>query len=419
MDGVGVSGGSHFNPVVARVEGRDDACRMLVELGVDGSGISIMSRKMGHLVIRVENVQARAAHIIKQVMLSKGGECATPRDVFFKDTERVDVLMMGTPAQLSSAIKNLSAQPFELSKLAAELKELMEHEFPSRDRRRTMECGPYTLDFLGRTLVMGVINVTPDSFSDPGRFFAIEEAEKGARSMVSSGVDVLDIGGESTRPGSEPVSLEEELERTIPLIEALADVEVPISIDTCKAGVARRALEAGASMINDVSALRSDEEMVLLARDTGTPVILMHMQGTPRDMQDDPRYDDVVRDIARFLRERAAFAREAGVDPTRIVIDPGIGFGKTVEHNLEIIRRIEEFSSLGYPVLLGPSRKRFIGEVLNRPVEERLLGTAATLAFAISRGVDMVRVHDAEQMVEVVRMADALAGKHRPLDEGS
>ena len=237
-----------------------------------------------------------------------------------------------------------------------------------------------------------------------------------ARQMAEAGVDVIDVGGESTRPGSEPVDLKEELRRTIPLVEAIAsELGVPISIDTTKAEVARRAVDAGASIINDVSGLRFDERMVDVVRDSGAAIVIMHMQGTPKDMQDNPRYEDVVRDICRFFRERTSFAISKGVDAGKIIIDPGIGFGKNLEHNLEIIRRIEEFRSLGFPILLGPSRKRFIGDVLGKPTEERMLGTAATIAFAISRGVDMVRVHDVREMLEVVKMADALSGKCRKL----
>jgi dihydropteroate synthase len=261
---------------------------------------------------------------------------------------------------------------------------------------------------------MGVINTTPDSFSDGGSFDTLEKARRRAFEMATAGVDIIDIGGESTRPGAEPLPLEEELRRTVPLIESLVgELEVPISIDTCKSEVADRALSAGAVIINDITALRFDDKLAPLAAERGVPVILMHMQGEPRNMQENPQYEDVVGDISRFLRERAAAAVEVGISPEKLLVDPGIGFGKTVEHNLEILRRIEEFRGLGYPLVLGTSRKRFIGSVLGRPVDQRLLGTASTVAFAISRGVDVVRVHDVEEMMEVVKMADAAAGKHR------
>ncbi len=406
---------TRYNPRLVRVENEADAHRILEELGSDKAGVKIMSRKMLHLSVFVENVQARAAHIIKEVMLSKGAECATPKDLLVIDgTERVSVIMMGTLGQLRKVIKNLSVQPFGLKTLSRELKALLEAAFGPEPR--LLEAGSYTLEIGGRTLVMGVINTTPDSFSDGGSFDTLEKAHKRASEIAAAGADIIDIGGESTRPGAEPLPLEEELRRTVPLIESLAgELDVPISIDTYKSEVAGRALDAGACILNDITALRFDEKLAPLAAERGAPVILMHMQGEPRNMQENPQYGDVVGDISRFLRERAAAAIQAGISPERLLVDPGIGFGKTVEHNLEILRRIEEFRGLAYPLVLGTSRKRFIGSVLDRPVDQRLLGTAATVAFAISRGVDVVRVHDVEEMVEVVRMADAAAGKNREL----
>ena len=412
--GEGKGRGTAFNPRAIRVESQSDARRLLEELGSDRGGVLIMSRKMQHAAIAVENVQARAAHIVKQVMLSKGGECATPRDVFLKTTEPVSVIMMGTVGQLRAATRNLSVQPFGLSRLARELKALLEREFPDRPSLKSMPVGRFALEFGGRTLVMGVVNVTPDSFSDPGELFDRATARKRAIEMARAGADLIDIGGESTRPKADPVSLGEEIERTVPLIESLAgELEIPISIDTYKAEVARRALDAGASIVNDVSAMRFDAGMASLVAERGAPVILMHMQGEPRNMQENPLYDDVVADISRFLLDRASFAQEAGIDGGRILVDPGIGFGKTLEHNLEIVRRLDEFKSLGFPLLLGTSRKSFIGRVLEMPEDRRVLGTAATVAIAIARGVDMVRVHDVEEMEQVVRMADAVAGRDR------
>jgi dihydropteroate synthase len=261
---------------------------------------------------------------------------------------------------------------------------------------------------------MGVLNVTPDSFSDGGRYHSIEKARERALEIASQGADIVDIGGESARPGAAPVSVDEETARTAPLIESLArEIGVPISIDTCKAEVAGRALDAGASMVNDISGLRFDAEMIPLLASRDVPVVIMHMQGTPRDMQEKPTYKDVVGEIIEFLRERADEAMRSGVDGDKIFVDPGIGFGKTVEHNLEIVRRLDEFQGLGFPLLLGTSRKSFIGAVLDRPAGERVLGTAATVAFAIARGVDMVRVHDVREMIDVVRMADAVAARGR------
>jgi dihydropteroate synthase len=408
--------GTRFNPRLVRVESESDARHILKELGSDPSGIKIMQRKMVHLVISVENVQARAAHIIKEVMLSKGGECSTPRQLLLAEgTERLRVIMMGTLTQFRLVMRNLDRQPFGLKALARELRVVIDSAFGPTPR--VVEAGGHELTLGGRTLVMGVINTTPDSFSDGGSFDTLEKARTRALEMEKAGADIIDIGGESTRPGAEPLPLKEELRRTVPLIESLAgELGVPISIDTYKSEVAARALNAGASILNDISALRFDEALAPLAAERGVPVILMHMQGEPRGMQENPQYEDVVGDISRFLRERAAAAIEAGISREKLLVDPGIGFGKTVEHNLEILRRIEEFHSLSYPLVLGTSRKRFIGSVLDRPVDRRLLGTAATVAFAVARGVDVVRVHDVEEMVEVVRMADAAAGKSREFE---
>ena len=405
---------SRFNTRLVRVENHNDARRLLAELGSDKAGVAIMSRKMRHLVVAVDSIQARAANILKQIMLSKGGECATPRDVISKNTEPVQVVLMGTVSQFQRAIKNLAMQPFGLRDLGKELEELLGRVLSVADGPREMAAGSHTLRFGGHTLIMGVLNVTPDSFSDGGDYNTLDNARDRAREMIKAGADIIDIGGESTRPGAAPVVLEEEAGRTIPVIEALAgESTVPISIDTYKSEIARRALDAGASIINDISGLRFDPLMIGLLAERDVPVLIMHMQGPPRDMQEEPTYDDVVGDIIRFLRRQAEVALEGGVEAGKIMIDPGIGFGKTLEHNLEIMRRADEFSSLGYPLVLGTSRKRFIGAVLDRPVGERLLGTAATVAFAISRGVDVIRVHDVEEMSEVVRMADAMCGKGR------
>jgi len=256
---------------------------------------------------------------------------------------------------------------------------------------------------------MGILNVTPDSFSDGGHFFRLEDAVKRACQMVEEGADVIDIGGESTRPGSDPVPAEEEIRRVLPVIERLASaISVPISIDTRKASVARAALQAGATVLNDISALRDDPEMGATAAEFQATVILMHMKGTPRDMQQNPTYADVVAEVRDFLASRAAFAREAGIPEDAIIIDPGIGFGKRPEHNLELLRRLASLKSIGHPMLLGTSRKSTIGLVLGLPVDQRLEGTAATVAVGIACGADMVRVHDIQTMCRVARMTDAI-----------
>jgi dihydropteroate synthase len=250
---------------------------------------------------------------------------------------------------------------------------------------------------------MGVVNVTPDSFSDGGDFFDADAAIAHGRQLAAEGAHILDIGGESTRPGAEPVGAEEELRRVLPVIEGLAGGDARISIDTTKLAVARGALDAGATIVNDVSAFRFEPELAGLVAETGSDCCLMHMLGKPRTMQQDPRYGDVVDDVKAFLEERLAFATGEGIAEERVWLDPGIGFGKTFEHNLELLRRLDEIVAIGRPVVIGTSRKSFIGKLTGKPEKERLPGTIATNVLAFERGARIFRVHD------VGPVADALA----------
>jgi dihydropteroate synthase len=275
----------------------------------------------------------------------------------------------------------------------------------------------YELELGRRTCIMGVVNVTPDSFSDGGLFFGIEAAVAQAEKLAAEGADILDIGGESTRPYSEPISEEEEIRRVAPVIAALADrIRVPISIDTTKAAVARAALRAGAAMINDVSALRSDPYLGRVAAEFGVPVILMHMRGEPRTMQVDPQYAELVSDIRGFLAQAVASAERQGIARDRLVVDPGIGFGKTSDHNLQLIKRLQEFAALDLPIVVGPSRKAFIRRLL-KPDEAKDIspllpevetGTQAAVAAAVLNGAHIVRVHDVARTVTTVKVIDAI-----------
>jgi dihydropteroate synthase len=256
---------------------------------------------------------------------------------------------------------------------------------------------------------MGIVNVTPDSFSDGGHFFDADAALAQSLALVREGAAVIDIGGESTRPGSEAVSVDEELRRVMPVVEALAErVGVPISVDTMKAEVARRALAAGAAIINDVSALRYDDQMVDVVAASGRPVCLMHMKGEPKTMQEDPRYDDVVDDVQRFLEERMTFALARGVREDQIMLDPGIGFGKSIEHNLALLRHLDRFAALGRPVVLGTSRKRFLGAILGSAPAERTTGTVATTVIGLLAGAHVFRVHDVRPNFEALRVTLAV-----------
>ena len=277
------------------------------------------------------------------------------------------------------------------------------------DGGNVIEWAGGRLDFSAGCLVMGILNVTPDSFSDGGLFADVAAAAAHGVAMARAGAAIIDTGPESTRPGAEAVATEEQIARAIPVIERLAaETDVAVSIDTKDCDVAAAAMDAGASIINDITAL-ADEGMAQLAADRQVPVILMHMQGTPAAMQKDPHYEDVVGEVLEFLLGRAKRAEGFGIRKEMIFIDPGIGFGKTMEHNLELLRNLDRFVSSGYRVLLGTSRKRFIGQITGRQEPaERIFGTAATVALAVAAGVSIVRVHDVPEMVDVVRIANIL-----------
>jgi dihydropteroate synthase len=267
---------------------------------------------------------------------------------------------------------------------------------------------------LDRPLLMGIVNVTPDSFFDGGQYYDPQRAVAHALRLVAEGADLLDIGAESTRPGALPVDEHEERRRLLPVVTAVARaVSVPISVDTSKAEVARAALDAGAVMVNDVTALRGDRAMVDVVAEAGAGLVVMHMQGIPETMQQAPHYDDVVGDVAQFLAERSRFAMDHGIERDRIVLDPGIGFGKTLTHNLDLLANLHAFTELGFPLLVGPSRKGFIGQLTHQSVDARAWGTAAVIALAVQQGARILRVHDVGPMRDVVSVADAVARRMR------
>ena len=260
------------------------------------------------------------------------------------------------------------------------------------------------------TLVMGIVNVTPDSFSDGGQFYHPEKAVLHAIQLINDGADIIDIGGESSRPGSNHVLLQQELERTIPVIKKIRHTSpnTIISIDTYKSEVAIQAIEAGANMINDISGLTMDKTMPNVAADLGVPIVIMHMQGTPANMQINPRYKDLILDINSFFSDQIKLANTAGIEMAQIILDPGIGFGKTIDHNFQLIQNLNEFCKLGYPILIGPSRKSFIGTTLDLPTEDRLEGTSAVVTAGIMNGARIVRVHDVKKIKRVVTITEKI-----------
>ncbi len=384
----------------------DDALTEIRLIGASNVASRWMAEDATMRVVLLENVSGRAASILKQEALTLGAECAVAYSVANFDDTPKSVVLIADERRHKFLARKLRAQPFGLRRLGEEVIAAL-GAYDSRVAQ-PMVVGRHTLPLGERTIVMGIINATPDSFSGDGLGDRIDAAVEQARRFADEGADILDIGGQSTRPGSEEVSAEAERDRVVPLIERLTDeIDVPISIDTDKASVAEAALDAGAGLINDVRALRG-EGMLELAAKRGVPVCLMHMLGTPRTMQEAPQYDNVVGDVHRFLAERVELCLESGLRREQIIIDPGFGFGKTVEHNLTLLRRLRDFRSLGCPVMMGTSRKSTIGEVLGLPADDRVEGTAATCTCAILNGADIIRVHDVREMVRVARMTDAV-----------
>ncbi len=269
-----------------------------------------------------------------------------------------------------------------------------------------IKCGKYKLNYADRTLIMGILNVNPDSFSDGGKYYDVDKAVAHAEEMVKQGADIIDIGGESTRPGYTRISDEEEIKRIVPVISEVAKrVEVPISVDTYKSEVAKHALEAGAHIINDIWGVKADPKMAQVAADYNVPIILMHNRH-------EPNYTNLITDMISDLKESISIAKAAGVRDDQIILDPGVGFGKTAVHNVEAIQHLDQLTNMGYPVLLATSRKGFIGQIVDAPPTERMEGTAATVYAGIAQGVQIVRVHDVLEIKRFVKMADVLVGKH-------
>lgn len=356
--------------------------------------------------VRVEDVQGRAAALLKQECLAVGCDCAvSPAVAAFDNTPRA-VIIIANLRQYETLLERLRRQPFGLADVAAEVEQaLASYE---AGQAPVWVCRGRHVPVGQRTVIMGVLNLTPDSFSGDGLAGRVEEALARAEEMIAAGADILDIGGESTRPGSDAVPADEEWTRVAPVIEALAGRnDVILSLDTRKTEVAEKGLEAGVHIINDVGGLRAPGMAEAVAA-SGAGAIIMHMKGEPKTMQVAPTYEDLMTEIYAFLSERVEAAIEAGVAETALAVDPGFGFGKTVEHNLTIVRRLRELHTLGRPVVLGPSRKSTIGKVLDKPPHERQWGTAAACAVGIAAGAHVLRVHDVDEMRQVARMADAI-----------
>ncbi|MGD0279192.1 MAG: dihydropteroate synthase [Smithella sp.] len=390
-----------------KIENPEEAAAIFRKIGVDPYGIEAMARKTMNINILLEKQPCKIANIIKQEMLSIGGDAAVARGSVSCSIPASDILMMGTIKQILTLAAKIEKQPFGLNFIAREifeiLKNTVQNEYVLKTCRRKITLGR-------KTMVMGILNVTPDSFSDSGLFYSPQKAIEHGLRMADEGADIIDIGGESTRPGSRSVPVNIELKRVLPVIEGLAKkIKIPISVDTKKAQVARLAVDSGAEIINDISALNGDRNMAETIRETHAAAILMHMRGKPKNMQKGSLvYDNLMGEITDYLKQSSEKALKAGIEKECLVIDPGIGFGKTPEDNYKIIKNLSGLKALGMPVLIGTSRKSFIGKITGGKPDERTEGTAATVAAAIMNGCHIIRVHDVAAMKKVAAVTDAI-----------
>ncbi len=370
------------------------------QIGIGPETIKAFYQKGINHILKIKSLGISAAESIKNIASSIEADAAIS-----SRNSIADIIIIASLGKYRKLIESLKSNSDELRTIAKKI----DRAFNSFERNYfELHCNSYVIHLGRRTNIMGVLNVTPDSFSDGGKFDTLEKAVKRAYQLGEEGSNIIDIGGESTRPGALEVSVREEIERTVPVIKEIsADIQVPISIDTRKAKVAEEAVKAGASIINDVSAF-SDPDMASFVADAGLPVVIMHMKGTPRTMQIAPHYEDLIGEILQFFSEKIDYALGYGIKEENIIIDPGIGFGKTVEHNFEIIDRLDEFKVIGRPILIGPSRKSFIGKVLNLDPDERLMGTAAAISACILNNVHIVRVHDVKEMKQVCQITDRI-----------
>jgi len=376
----------------------------LERAGVSEVGMKVMDKRALYRTVRVTGLGIREVNVLKEELTSRGGDVAVSEDLFQWMKENGGCLLMGTLSEFERMLPSLKSGETGLRELAESIEAaLRNHDTP------VPPCHPH-LRLDQAPLLMGVLNLTPDSFSDGGMHKDLDSAVMAGLEMVARGAALVDVGGESTRPGSEPVYEQDEIQRVMPVVQALArSLPGRISIDTYKARVAADALAAGAFMVNDISALRMDRDMVAVVRDAGCPVVLMHMQGRPRDMQEDPAYSDVVEEVYAFFLERLNWAVDMGLSEENLLIDPGIGFGKTKDHNLALLRNLEAFRSLGRPIVVGTSRKRFIGEILGLDdPQQRDTATAATTSLAVMSGAHVLRVHEIEGNREAAIMARAI-----------
>lgn len=395
---------------IIREAAQEEVKKIMQRIGVDPYGIGIMLPKACAYLVFLKEISNIKANILKQEMLSLGADAAVARGALTGKLKNTDCLLMGELSQFKALCAKLKKQPFGLDELAERLKcgirNYQKEDFP-------LKLGKFKFNLAQRTHIMGIINLTPDSFSSDGLFKLLVKKDypailAKAKEMLADGADILDLGGESSRPGARPVEAGEEIKRVVPVIKLLAQkVNAPVSVDTYKPEVARAALDAGALMVNDISGLRHPRMAGIIARYKAAAVI-MHMRKNPMTMQKNIRYASLIAEIISYLKGRVEKAQEQGMEAQKIVVDPGIGFGKTSAHNLEILRRLGEFKIIGKPILVGPSRKSFIGKILKSGPQNRIYGTVASCCLAAAKGAHILRVHDIKAVRQALRITDAI-----------
>jgi len=387
------------------IKNRQEGLKEFKKIGATTAGSRIMVDKIFPISLKIRGINPLAANILKQEMLARDGDVVTSRDSLTKDSGITDVIIQGTAKSIKSLTGKIREQPFGLKDLSVDLESYIEKLDEKRYRKELIISGK-KFNLNEDTLIMGILNVTLDSFYDGGYYFEKDKSYARIETIVKEGAHIIDVGGMSTRPGSLPVSLGDEVERIIPVIKYIKkNYDILISADTYRAEVARRALAAGAHIINDISGFSMDPDMAKVVAKSGVSVVIMHIKGTPENMQKNPEYGNVIDEIYDYFEDKTNMAIDSGIKQEKIIIDPGIGFGKTLEHNLEILNKVYEFRMLGYPLLVGASRKSFIGNILDLPAEERLEGSLAAAVCLVIDGVDILRVHDVKETIRAVKVA--------------
>ncbi len=385
---------------------QSEARALMRDLGVETGGIEIMAPKTLTALVRINNLPIFAANILKQESLSIGADTAVSRDVLTGKKKHTDCLIIGNLAHIQRLSEKLKRQPYGLNKIALELQSAFNNY---QKDNFILRLKNHQLNLASQTRIMGIINLTPDSFSGDGLLETSGSPVEYARKLADEGADMLDIGAESTRPGAWPVSAKEEIRRLIPALKRIREeVNLPISVDTYKAETAKAALDNGADIINDISALTADKKMAKIISRHKAGVVLMHMRGIPKNMQKNPAYQSLMGEIIEYLNKSIAIALEAGIGLEQIIVDPGIGFGKTTEHNLEIIKSLAQLKILGRPILIGLSRKSFLGKITHQEPKERLSSTISSNCLAVFNGAKIIRVHDVKEAKQAFTVLDRI-----------